>query len=138
MTPPRIRKLFSGFTPDLQIDLKGPCTPFRDLCPGVYVQGRGSLCRGSMLRGGGHCPWGLYLGGSLSRGFLSGGLCPGEGISVQGVYAEGRGSLTRGSLSGGFCPGGSLSGCPCPQGLHLGGFCAGGLCLGVTVQGVSI
>ena len=26
MAPPRIRKVFSGFAPDLQIDLKGPCT----------------------------------------------------------------------------------------------------------------
>ena len=25
MAPPRIRKVFSGFAPDLQIDLKGPC-----------------------------------------------------------------------------------------------------------------
>ena len=25
MAPPGIRKVFSGFTPDLQIDLKGPC-----------------------------------------------------------------------------------------------------------------
>ena len=27
MAPPRIRKVFSGFAPDLQIDLKGPCIP---------------------------------------------------------------------------------------------------------------
>ena len=27
MAPPRIRKTFSGFTPDLQIDLKRPCNP---------------------------------------------------------------------------------------------------------------
>ena len=26
MAPPRIRKVFSGFAPDLQIDLKGPCS----------------------------------------------------------------------------------------------------------------
>ena len=26
MAPPRIHKVFSGFAPDLQIDLKGPCT----------------------------------------------------------------------------------------------------------------
>ena len=26
MAPPRIRKVFSGFAPDLQIYLKGPCT----------------------------------------------------------------------------------------------------------------
>ena len=26
MAPPRICKVFSGFAPDLQIDLKGPCT----------------------------------------------------------------------------------------------------------------
>ena len=57
---------------------------------------------------------------------------------MQGVYADGRGSWSMGSLSGDFCPGGSLSGCPCPQGLHLGGFCAEDLCLGVTVQGVSV
>ena len=25
MAPPQIRKVFSGFAPDLQIDLKGPC-----------------------------------------------------------------------------------------------------------------
>ena len=90
-----------------------------------------SLSRGSLSRE-------VSVWGSLSRESLSGGLCPGEGISVQGVYAEGRGSWSMGSLSGGFCPGGSLSGCPCPQGLHLGGFCAGGLCLGVTDQGVSV
>ena len=28
MAPPRIRKVFSGFAPDLQIDLKGPCNIF--------------------------------------------------------------------------------------------------------------
>ena len=27
MAPPRIRKFFPGFAPDLQIDLKGPCIP---------------------------------------------------------------------------------------------------------------
>ena len=27
MAPPRIRKVFSGFAPDLQIYLKGPCIP---------------------------------------------------------------------------------------------------------------
>ena len=27
MAPPGIRKVFSGFAPDLQIDLKGPCIP---------------------------------------------------------------------------------------------------------------
>ena len=27
MAPLRIRKVFSGFAPDLQIDLKGPCIP---------------------------------------------------------------------------------------------------------------
>ena len=27
MAPPRIRKVFSGFAPDLQIDLKSPCIP---------------------------------------------------------------------------------------------------------------
>ena len=27
MAPPRIRKVFSGFAPDLQIDLKRPCIP---------------------------------------------------------------------------------------------------------------
>ena len=49
-----------------------------------------SLSRGSLSRG-------VSVWGSLSRESLSGGLCPGEGISVQGVYAEG-GLLSRGSL----------------------------------------
>ena len=31
MAPPRIRKVFSGFAPDLQIDLKGPCNLHRQL-----------------------------------------------------------------------------------------------------------
>ena len=31
MAPPRIHKVFSGFAPDLQIDLKGPCKFKNDL-----------------------------------------------------------------------------------------------------------
>ena len=65
-------------------------------------------------------------------------------VSVQGVYVQW--GLFIGSVWGFLSRRvsihqsllGSLSGCPCPQGLHLGGFCAGGLCLGLTVNGVSV
>ena len=33
MAPPRIRKVFSGFAPDLQIDLKGPCSRLNTFWP---------------------------------------------------------------------------------------------------------
>ena len=36
MAPPRIRKVFSGFAPDLQIDLKGPCIGGETYHPWVY------------------------------------------------------------------------------------------------------
>ena len=77
----------------------------RGYLSGGFVQGRGSLSRG-------------YLSGGLSRG---GGICPGKGVSVQGVSVwgsvQGRGYLSRG---GGYCPGGSLSRRP-PVRLRAGG-----------------
>ena len=56
---------------------------YRGLCPGglclgVYVQGRGSLCRGSMPRGGSHYPWGVCLVVSVQEGLY-------QGVPVQGV-----------------------------------------------------
>ena len=136
-----------------------------DLCPGVSVQGRrvsiqgkgicsgefsvqgglhprgvsvwgvGSLSKGSLFRGvsvqGSPClRWSLSLGVSVKGGLCTGegvsvqgrGLCPGEGVSVQG-----RGSLSRG---GGLCPGGSLS-----RGVSDWGR---GLCPGVSFQRVSV
>ena len=58
----------------------------------------------------------LCLGGSLCKGSLSGGLCPGEPLS-RGV------SLQSGLCLGGLCP---------------GGLCPGNLCTGDSVQGVYV
>ena len=89
--------------------------------------------------------------GSLSRG---GGLCPGDGVSIEGVSVQGRGlcpgeSAQEVSLSGGlylWClcqgglyPEGSLPrgfclGCLCPEGSLSGVSLSRGLCPGVTVM----
>ena len=95
-------------------------------------------------------------GWSVHRGLcagVSGGVCPGKGVSVQGVSVQVRGSLSRGGVSnrwvlysfeGSVSRGGSLSlgSLSREGGLHRGGhypggFCLGGLSTGVFVQGVS-
>ena len=95
-------------------------SPSGGLCPGESVSRVGSLCRGPSVQGGlsmeslsgVSVQEGLYQGvfvqwplskrslwGSLPKWSLSGGLCPGEGISIQG-------SMSRVL---GHCPGGYLS-----------------------------
>ena len=56
----------------------------------------------------------------MSRGSLSGGLCPGGGSVWGGLCPGGWGSLCRRSLSGGsLSRGDSLSGRPPPVDRHL-------------------
>ena len=80
-----------------------------DICVGVSVQSRGG---GSLSSGGGLCLGegisvqgrGVFVWGSLSGRYLSGGLCPGGGDLCPGerVSVQGKGSLSRG---GGLYPG---------------------------------
>ena len=84
---------------------------------------------------------GVSVWGSLSRGSLSGGPCPGvsvqgalsRGVSVQGDHCPGS-SLSRGVSVWGLCPEGSMSRVSLSGGLCPGGLCPGGLCLGFSVQ----
>ena len=94
------------------------------LYQGVPVQG--SLSRWSVWR-------------SLSRGSLYGGLCLGEGISVQGL-CQGEGSLSMGSLFEALCPGKGVTVQEglCPVGsLSRFGSLSRGVCLVGSVHGVS-
>ena len=66
MAPPQIREVFSGFAPDLQIDLKGPCTSFI-----ADSQSHDQLAMGPYLE----------LVGGASHAYLSGKHC-----RMQSVY----------------------------------------------------
>ena len=139
---------------------QGGLCPGGCLCPGdISVQGT-SLSRGEVSIQG----WGLYPGGSMSRGSLSRGLCSGAslsmgwglspgGVSVQEAsLSEEWGSLSMGmslsrvmSLSRGISVQGwgSLSRGLCPGvsiqgGLYQGDFCLGDFCPGGLCPGGSL